>query len=193
MNWKYIMIIIPVPILLLICGCTLNGYQKITLTKQDVTFSFEYPITYQQQEESDGSIAYTFSVVFLRPDGDTIKLDYSNINTAFSIHIFDQTEKFPNATSYLDARLSDYSDALDYQLFERSRILLSGVEGEFASYKMRTGLSGEYLDPKTSYFREVYLDYKGKEWVIDISCYQEMIEQVKEEFDHIIQTFKFLD
>lgn len=184
------MLPLVLPCILFVSSCTPNEYQKIMVTKKDITFSFEYPATYQNHDETK------FSITFLRWDGDTLAPDYSNINTAFSINIYNQTEEFPNATSYLDRCLTNYSDAPDYELFERSKILLSGVGGEFVSYKMRSGHpsgGGEYLDPKTSYFREVYLDYRDKQWVISIDCYQEMIEQVTEEFDHIIKSFKFLD
>ena len=187
MKRKYIIFSISVPILLLICGCTTNEYQKITVTKEDISFSFEYPATYQNHDET------YFSITLLRWDGETLAWDYSNFNTVFSIQIFDQTEEFPDAASYLDACLTNYSEAPDYELFERSKILLSGVEGEFISYKARAGLSGEYINPKTSYFREIYLDYGDKRWVISIDCYQEMVEQVTEEFDHIIKTFRFLN
>ena len=46
---------------------------------------------------------------------------------------------------------------------------------------------------KISYFREVYLDYGDKIRVIGIFCYQEMIEQVTKEFEHIVKSFKFID
>ena len=41
--------------------------------------------------------------------------------------------------------------------------------------------------------KEIYLDYNGLIWRMTAKCDQDMADQVKADFDHILQTFKLLD
>jgi hypothetical protein len=194
MNMKTNLLVFGILLVLItVLGCTSSKYQEILITKQGVSFIFKCPITYQNQEKTPTSFESASHVGFLRPNGKTITIDPSNINTGLNIYVYDTTSEYPNAKTYLDKCLQGYSISPNYELFERSPIVLSGVESEFVSYKVKSGLSGEYLDSQVSYYREVYLDYKDKIWVIGAFCYKEMTSQVENEFSQIISSFKFLN
>jgi hypothetical protein len=70
---------------------------------------------------------------------------------------------------------------------------VDGVDSDYVSYKIRFGLIGEYLDPRVSYCKEIFLDYKEKIIIIGITYYEDMSARVEKEFPHIIKSFKFLE
>jgi hypothetical protein len=190
---RYIILVICFLILASSPGCASGEYQQVNITKQGINFSFSCPVTYQDQETAQNSFEYKSQVVFLRPYGETIALDRLNINTTFSIHLYRTSQEYPDAKAYLNERLVNFSSNPDFKLFELTKMKLDGVDGDYVSYKIRFGLIGEYLDPRISYCKEIYVDYKEKIISVGITYYEDMSAQVEKEFLHIIKSFKFLN
>jgi hypothetical protein len=112
------------------------------------------------------------------------------------IYICDPSKYFSapqNAKDRLENDLLHESKWKNFELFERHPVTVSGVEGELIYYQVDWFLpvpKGE--GPGLQYVRAVYFDYGGLTWWIQAKCEKEMIDQVKTDFEHILQTFKIL-
>ena len=191
----YFIFAIILLISVLVSGCTTDGYQKIVETKQGVKFSFECPTSYKNLTEPEDALS-DFTFILIRPDGD-LSWESWNVNTEFGIEIYTADEEYDSAKSRLDDLLKSYSNLGSYHefnLLERSKVEISGIEGELVVYTFRYFEIGtDMLASHLSMVREAYLDYQDQIWIIWVKSYSESTDQVKEEFDHIIKIFKFLD
>jgi len=77
---------------------------------------------------------------------------------------------------------------------ERYPVSVSGVEGELIAYVVDWFLPVPGDDgPLLKYVRAVYFDHNGLVWWIEAECELEMVDQVKADFEHILETFQILD
>lgn len=180
-------------IIILFSGCTANEYKQITKTREGITFSFECPVSYQEQlYYGSNSI-----VVLLRPGTENLTSVYLDANTSFVILITDPTGENRDAKTKLENLIEIWSNLPsfhEYQFIERSDIVVSGIQGELFVCSLKGLEAGtDMLFPFPSIIRKIYLDYDDKIVEISMDCYPEMAEQVEEEFEHIINSFKFLN
>jgi hypothetical protein len=187
---KIIVILVLLVTGTLVFGCSGDGYQKTVETKRGIRFSFEFPESYQDPapEWDDDWSVYLYREV---KEG-----NIEDTDTRFTIMIFDPGREIPESKSKLEQRIEDYSQSPsghEFELIERSDVEVSGVRGELVVYTFRYLGSFEILESNLSIVRSVYLDYKSKIWNIEIVSHPEVAEQAKQEFEHIIESFKFLD
>jgi hypothetical protein len=77
------------------------------------------------------------------------------------------------------------SMAPDVQTIETQEIPVAGVNGTLYIYSPKT--------ESKAFYQFCYFEYSGFNWLICLMSYQSLEGKVKSEFDHIINTFKFLD
>jgi hypothetical protein len=191
---KSIIVIIILLAVASMFSCSSSGYKRITENKEGIKFSFEYPLSYQENKNPDNE--NDFSVILSRYDDESESLEFRNINTSFAVIIYEPSEEEPDAKSFLDNKLLKLSKLpvyQEYKLLERSTIMVSGINSEFILFSGRALMSGDYLDSKISYVRDIYLDYKKKIVNIGVICYPQVNDQVKEEFENILKSFKFFN
>jgi hypothetical protein len=167
-----------------------TGYKQTTANIRGVFISFKYPDSYKDQSG-------TLTKPLEEPFGILLGIPYNSQygypleNPILEIGSY---KSYSNAKSELDDLLNGYKNLINlkdrYQLIERYTTIVGGIKSESAAYWII------YVnDPseKPTFVRVVYLDHKKLIWTIKVSSYQDMEEQAKTEFDHIIKSFKFLN
>ena len=199
-------------------GCNASqGYKTATIKNKMTSFSFEYPARltrdgpdYFTHVITSGalSVGTTLSLSSRSkpmpinvPDPGAGKL--STFTTGYrpisiEIHVFDAkpyTSTAQDGKGRLEHSLSQQARWENYQLIERSQIRVSGIEAEFAYYAVDAYFPyPKEGDLKLEYVREVYFDYGGYIWNIEGTAHgTDVLDQIKADFDHIIQTFKILE
>jgi hypothetical protein len=74
-------------------------------------------------------------------------------------------------------------------ILERKTITISGIPAEMMSYK----IDGVFYGPKLLYQTDIAFDYAEKKWDIDLSADIALTDMVKEDLQHVIDTFKILE
>jgi|WetSurMetagenome_2_1015567.scaffolds.fasta_scaffold377412_2 hypothetical protein len=189
-NFRLVTIIVAIIILIATIATvscnTNNEYQKVTVTKGGVRFSFEYPSSYQDKngDLKDSSLLKGI-FIFKRVSNNST---WENPDTIFSLNIYYPSEFRPDAKAKLDELLKTVESTdpnTKFNLLERSNLNISNINGELLSYSKIYG--------STHFFYILYFDYKGLIWSLIIDSLETTSVQAKTEFDHIIKTFKFLD
>lgn len=75
-----------------------------------------------------------------------------------------------------------------FKLLERKTVLISGIQGEMASYEV-----DGFVGPKLLYQSDLAFDHSGMEWYLRLKADVSLADIVKEDLQHIIDTFKILD
>jgi len=174
-------------VVLFFSGCSDNsGYKKVTLIKAGIRFSFEYPSSYSVFK-NDFQNGDPLIIPRYLPDSQKKEADRE-----IRIETFIIDANYPNA----NALLNGFFDKLQglwaqFELLERSSVQVSGIDGEMIVF---SGLS------KTAFINlgqlkcwEVYLDYKGQ--ILTLAFYSKInvADGAEAEFEHFIESFKFLD
>ncbi len=177
---------------LLLAGCSGSNsaggsnasYKEVTVTKQGITFSFEYPENY---EDGFGTLDADSPDPNLVNLGVPIDANISNQNPNLAIVIIKNNA---DAKAALDKRLQGFQQKASenqYQMIEQSSIKISGIDAQSAAYSIV--LSPDKSGQK-SIVREAFLNYNNLLWAIGISCYEDKSAEAKEAFDRLVQTFK---
>jgi hypothetical protein len=185
-NFRLVKIIVAVIILvatIVTVSCNINTeYQKVTVTKGGVRFSFEYPSSYQDKNHTlYNDVTGSF---LLKRVNDANTWD----NSDTSLFGFFNT-KYPSAQAFLDALLQDLKTAdssNQIKILENSEVMVGGVEGDLVYYSAEYGKRPHFLT-------YVFFDYKGQTCSLNIDALGTVSEQAKSEFNHIIESFEFLD
>jgi|WetSurMetagenome_2_1015567.scaffolds.fasta_scaffold118221_2 hypothetical protein len=187
-----IIIILMTMLLSISCGCD-NEYRKATVSKNGVRFSFDYPVSYKDSENS--LISYEqepYDVILYHNKSDSPKeLD----DIIFDISIEDRDPFSPDAKTGMDNLINNYKEANignKFILLSRLPIKIAGVQGEQAIFDAMHPPESP-IGSDLSEMREVYFDYDGKIINIGIAAHVEVVEKAKADFEHILKTFKFLD
>jgi hypothetical protein len=123
------------------------------------------------------------------------------------------SDQHPNAKAAVEALISYWGESI--KLLERSAVTVAGIPGEQIVYShkppmiMRAPLklilftispdwNARYTrrNPQESELRitrEVYFNYDGLIWNIQIDSDESVAEQAKADFEHLLKTFKILD
>jgi hypothetical protein len=172
-------------------GCssiTSDGYKRVIVTKSGIRFSFEYASSY-------------------KPDSDTLQNGSEN-SQATLIH-FPKEQKFvPDKMIYIEPMKpdSDHPDAAswlefyfkgmdhvraNFTLISRETIKVANIDGQKIVFSNTE--STVLVRPAVIITRGVYFDYQGLIWEIYVASTQDLSNEAGSDFDHIINTFKFLN
>ena len=207
---RLVLIALLVTALLSLAGCdsTDGGYCTFTERNEMCSFSFDYPPYYNQGGARNNLdyirpyVAFSLigpleNIVLIvpDPDNDTVGTVTSSYAPAYiEGMVITPKDDSSDAKSRLDSWISDLERWDNYELFERSSVTVSGIEGELIYYVVDWILlvpAGE--GPDLKYVREVYFDYDGLIWKLKATSEFEMVDQVKADFEHILETFQILD
>jgi hypothetical protein len=196
------------------CGYTeieSDGVRILTVTRDHYSFSVEYSTFYQRKGPNyitDGRAIPSISIDLAAPQKtmpllypvnedelETVTVTYTP--AVIGIHIYaphDSPNFSQSAIERLENDISDSSKWENFELLERYPVTVSGVEGELIAYVIDWFLPfAEGEGPKLQYHRAVYFDYNGLIWTIEATTEMEMVDQVKADFEHIIETFEILE
>ena len=172
----------------ILTGCSMfSGYKQAVITEGDISFSFEYPSSFPEPRITLGTIVA--DIVMERPASNNIR---NEIDGQIAIAIWSELP-FTNATVYLDYILEDLQFHWgDFTLHERSIINIGGLSGEKVIYSGRFEVNIFTFDHMK--WQEVFLDYQGMIWIISYTSDADVTDDnAEEEFEHLINSFKFLD
>jgi hypothetical protein len=203
------LIIILISIIITGCNSSNSGYESITVENELCSYSFDYPSFYKINiwDHLDFRIPYAYLVLegpVATQEAEVFDPDTGEIQTVVGkrgtsvIYIDVSNYKIYYGESYsaadrIEAVLEGQASWANFQLLERSPLTVSGVQGEKIEYLVDRLMpipteDGENLD----YVCAVYFDYNELTWVIEARCIQELKDQVKADFDYIIQSFKII-
>jgi len=166
-----------------------TGFSKFTVTEGLSHFSFEYPAFYRTPYV-DRALEPNSTEV---KTGGVIQPGVRGIES-LHIEIFQVSDSFPDAKAMLDSSLSRSEEHQDFELLERSPITIDGVEGEqivYSYYGFHATMESE-AETGTAY--KAYFDCKGLIWrIVMLVDEYAQAERAEADFDHVIETFRFLD
>jgi hypothetical protein len=192
------------------CSSSNNGYESITVESELCSYFFEYSSYYNL----DGPRTYLDTIIpatyldLVAPRIDETaeipNFDTGEIETVIghrspagiSINVCDpnQYESAPQtAQERIKVTLEGEASWANFKLLNRSPLTVSGVQGELIEYLVDRLMPIPREDGKNlDYVCAVYFDYNGLLWMIEAKCIQELKEQVKADFDYIVQSFKII-
>ncbi len=169
-----------------ITSCESSGYNKYTQRKGIAHFSFEYPESYEESSyyiDSD----YT-SISHARWQND----DW--LESWFKVRVFEVGwAGYLDATDLLEHNIQLGTEE-DYQILERSSIIIAGIKGEklISSYTPDT-YESDLKEPTLLINRKVYFDYNGFIWEISMISIEKVAEADEPGWEHLLETFRILD
>lgn len=194
-------------------GCNLSkeGYRTLTVEDKLVSYRLEYPRRYDREgpELNMDTLMPSSFLDFYAPERKqlmkipgtsseglrTVTVSYVPASISFMAYRpKDVLDVSQSAREVLNEHLKDAGRRANYSLLEQSPITMSGIEGGLIAYILDWTIPFAVKDgPQLKYKRIVALDYGGYIWVIEAMADTDMVEQVKADFDHIVQTFEILD
>ena len=170
-------------------GCC--GYRKFTLRNAPTKCSFEYPSSFTRPSVNRDN--YSTSITAERP----VKKPPRN---AFHVTVRKIDDYLPDSRTLLEYDLlsaGKNQNIGEFELKDRSSTTVDGVPGEQIAFVNH--FSSEYPDVMGKYKRIPILSYKayfeknGFLWDIAVVSDPILATQTKADFEHILQSFKFLD
>lgn len=164
------------------------GYRLFTGRTEGFRISFEYPDTWQRQA------IYKY---------DTLRSIYLKSETSKTYVSSDMS--YPNepgadnASDSVQRHLRDASRREEFQLLSHTKVHLGQAEGEELVYFYRLTVPPEFAYPRGTVIdklmveRYLAADYEGRIYSLSSSVDADKYENVKEDLEHLIATFRFLD
>jgi hypothetical protein len=188
---------------------SINGYRTITEKDRLCSFSFEFSDFYEVTKPSmvTKRTMYKFVDMYLLapkkttsmllPGFETNSGASTNVitYTPASIEI-SKTIDWGAASIHVDELLRDVSTWPRFILLERNPVIVDGFPGEQIVYVNDTLLpfpSGSGEGRPLQIIRAIYFNVGNDVWTIEAESEMSMADQVKADFEHIIQTLKILD
>jgi hypothetical protein len=179
---------------ILYTGCISSEYKAVTVTKTGIRFSFEYPSSFQDYGyslNSDDSV-YDNRVDIMRyvSKGKMPKVDSEIIIQTMPI------DQKTNAASFLEGYLEDIPlFSKNFIVLERKQKKVSSINGELlvCSGNFNQEVVGSHFISYDLKSWDVYLDYKGKIVNISLLSIADIANESERHFEHLIDSFKFLD
>jgi hypothetical protein len=171
------------------------GYEKATVTKGAITFSFECPKSLNDSNNSTQNTYIYKSIVLsetidIRVDGRVHDKKLLSIRMQdFTNTIFDAKTEIDRSVYILTAGNFPVQQV---KILERSNITISGISGEMLHFNAVFPEIKEYDNHLIS-SRSLSFVYGGYIWVIDYDTYEELESEASVEFEHIVNSFKFLE
>ena len=158
------------------------GYKLYTGRTQGLRISFEYPDTWRRQtiEKHD-----TFRVVFF--DYETGSGSIGSDATA------GEGGEFEGPNELIHYELDRDSSRPEFDIMSLTKTRLGQAEGEEAIYSYRLMLKSPTVIDKIVVQRTLAAEYQGRIYDISILANADSYDIVKEDFEHLIATFRFLD
>ena len=166
-----------------------SGYRLFTGKDEGFRVSFEYPDTWRRKgiEKYDSSIG--------------VRLILSDTS---SIHVSSYMSSngggdYENAGELIPDLLNIYSERPEFQVLSYTTVRLGQVEGEEVIYSYRFIVESDpHLSPETVIDKMVIgiilaADYKGRIYDIGLGVDDDEYENVRADYEHLIDTFQFLD
>jgi hypothetical protein len=192
------------------CDSSQPDFKSVTIENKLCHYSLEYSSDYNKEiwDNFDFDVPYTqlilnapeISEVIEVPDpssGEIITVVGHTSPAAICVVVSDSKKywgELYSATDDLEELLEDESKWENYQLLERAPLTVSGIEGEMVAYLVDRLMPIPRKDgQRLEYHCAVYFDYNGLIWEIEAGCHQEIMDQVKADFEHIVETFIILD
>jgi len=193
------------------CGFTeieSDGFRVLSVTRDHYSFSFEYSTFYQREGPdyiTDGSTIPSIYIALGAPEktrhltvpadeSRTISVTYTPAVIEISIYAPRDSPTIPqSAIERIENDISDSSKWENFELLERYPVTVSGVEGELIAFVIDWFLPFGEEWPDLQYHRRFYFDFDGLIWTITAMSEMEMVDQVKADFEHILETFEILD
>jgi hypothetical protein len=177
-------------------GCSGNGtststeYLKATAVKRGINFSFEYPASYTKLTPDafeDNGREPSVSLLYTAPGSTGGKADIQ-IYIIASSPLADR----PDAAAWAEVQIKMLEQVDEkFKLYENSTTQVSGINGYKIVYY--TTALGNYLNSHKLVCRDAYIDYKEYIWKISVLSVEEMGDQGEPVFQHLLESFKFLD
>jgi hypothetical protein len=180
-------------------GCSnTQGYKRVDIHRWDTTFSFKYPLSYNDSYGSTRSDRPDYeSIILFRPPrlslGDNLEKD---INTCVIVYAFKYSDapQYADAKAKLDGMLLSELTKSSVTLVERSKKQIDGLTGEFSVIRDSNDIYSQFgSGPNVVITRDLFFDYKGRIWYISISSLEAYSVQAEEEFSQIIRSFRFIN
>jgi hypothetical protein len=171
-------------------------YKTFTMYEGVIHFSLESPEKYKidsnRPAEAEGDRIQQSTLLSLDGPLNKIINDYTKIIVSAGL----PEPLLPNAQGAI-ARIEKQAAKWDgYELLNKSEIEVSGYQGYRIDYRMVNivpVIAGDSEEPRYSVYRDVRFDAKGYVWMIQISSDSSTAEEDKEDFEHILKTFKVLE
>ncbi len=200
---KIVKIFLPLVLILLfgvtVYGCTDNSentHKTFIMEEGVVHFSLEYPSKYKidsnKPAETEGNRFEKSTYFSLDGPLNQQVNDYVNILIA----VAPPDDLIHDAEGAIERAEKQAAKWDGYELFGKSEIEVSGYQGYRIDYRMVNivpVIAGDSEEPRYSVYRDVRFDAKGYVWMIQISSDSSTAEEDKEDFEHILKTFKVLE
>ena len=171
-------------------GSNNPGYVLETLTKRDISFSFEYPVGYEKSDPNPYDTAGSSADVV----GERYLALYNDTKTSkqINIQLWIPTSDYPSAKARLDYYASNIENVgQNPEITERSPLSVAGIDGEKLVY---TYLLEDSTDmPNRINCWIVAFEGKGQIWFISMGTNMLETDEAQADFEHLINTFKILD
>ena len=166
------------------------GYILETLSKRDISFSFEYPIAYEKSDPNPyEGLDYEADVVGERY---MVAFDESNTSKQINVQLWNPTADYPDATSRLDYFAANIINAgQNPEIIERSPLIIAGLNGEILVYTYT--IEDVTNIPNRIYSWVAAFDGKGQVWLITMGTNMAATDEAEADFEHLINTFKLID
>ena len=192
------------------CNSSDSDFKSVTVENELCHYSLEYPSDYDKEiwDNFDFDVPYTELILnapTIREVTEVFAPSSGEITTVVGhtspgvIYVFVSDSKqywgeWYSATDELEERLEDAAKWENYELLERAPLTVDGIEGEMVAYLMDKLMPIPREDgQRLEYHLAVFFEYDGLIWEIEAECHQEIMDEVKADFDHIIETFTILD
>ena len=196
----------------LFVGCDIpsSEFRKTTISNELGKYSFEYPSHYKKEiwDNLEFEIPYTHLVLEGPIENENVEVfdpETGKINVVTGMRgtsvIYIDISNYKiyfgeshSAADKIESVLEDEAKWTNYKLLERSPITVSGVEGELVIYLVDKLMPIPVEDGSNLwYVCAAYFDHNNLTWEIKAKCNEDIQDQVKAEFDHIIKTFEILE
>lgn len=197
-RWAYILLIFILMSFLLSCSNSdvTPGYKEFTLHRNRAAvayFSFEYPEGFEKLGNSYIDSEYV-RISFYRS-----LLEEGYWDAWFNVRVY----RYPmfdhsSAAAAIEDEIQTSTTLFeDFKILKRTPVLVDNVEGELLVYSyIPIKQTDEYSYLKGHPIvisRNIYFDYNGLIWTIDMASVEEVAEADEAVWEHLLETFKILD
>jgi hypothetical protein len=212
LNKSVFLICVFIPLFIYSCGDEVTKYYtyigsagddnyKTFITQKDVTrFSFEYPTYYEIASYQPMPDYPVTSMILVGPSTEEEKGNIKHLE----IHV---TGFSSDAKAEMEWRISDYRSSVmvgatnDFKIIEKNQVIVAGASGWEIIFSFKQipvlihGLDDIKMRDKPIQIISRYLYLEHQEMVWEISLYSDAktYDQTKSDYEHTIQTFRFLD
>ena len=197
-KWHWLKVLIPIGLIILaLTGCfntNSSGYQTFVMSEGAAQFSFEYSSKYKIGDYKPLIDTLKFrelaSVSLIAPFNKQSKDFTSILFLVWAVDIL-----APNAESQMEMVIKKASTSMDFKLLEQTGVTVSNVPAKLIAYTERNiqPIDRGLKEPPFEVWREVFFDYNGLIWEIEMRSDSSTAEEDKADFEHILQTFKILN